>query len=345
MHTRGYPPLARQLLYGKDVQVVAGVAIGGLRLPKVKVAKKEETWIFRCIQWSWIRSDQLVKKDDDDDDDDKDDDDDDDDADDGWTMEDVVDVAQKNISIVRLTYFFLKHASEFIAIEWLICPQFGCCTIQRSWPLHFHCCVIWGKYQHRSSPRNVWLGGLIWICSMPCTLPKTNTRRSGPKRKSYTSSKPSDSGAVLVSGSVLLKHIYWLLILAFLIIHHNSWIRHPAFCFCQLKSVIVHLQDVPVDPVILAAHRTAPLSRLLRQAIEKLAGKDPAVGAWITLTSISNFQALSRCIFIFAMLLVSFWVQSVVRDVLSFSTFHSSLSGFLCLHPEGVASNSIKLGK
>ena len=50
VHTRGYPPLARQLLYGKDVQVVAGVAIGGLRLPKVKVAKKEETWIFRCIQ-------------------------------------------------------------------------------------------------------------------------------------------------------------------------------------------------------------------------------------------------------------------------------------------------------
>lgn len=47
VHTRGYSPSARHLLYGKDVQVVAGVAVGGLRLPKVKVGKMEETWIQR----------------------------------------------------------------------------------------------------------------------------------------------------------------------------------------------------------------------------------------------------------------------------------------------------------
>lgn len=40
----------RQLLYGKDVQVVAGVAIGGLRLPKVKVAKKEESTSTEAIE-------------------------------------------------------------------------------------------------------------------------------------------------------------------------------------------------------------------------------------------------------------------------------------------------------
>ena len=54
MHTR-------HLLYGKDVKVVAKVAVGGLRLPKVKVKQNEETWIQRKIfdashsgHWRWI---------------------------------------------------------------------------------------------------------------------------------------------------------------------------------------------------------------------------------------------------------------------------------------------------
>ena len=38
VHTRGYSPSARHLLYGKDVQVVAGVAVGGLR------TTKSESW-------------------------------------------------------------------------------------------------------------------------------------------------------------------------------------------------------------------------------------------------------------------------------------------------------------